>query len=196
MECTTMSSSCKKNSSLSNYDGYLLLLLVLDPGRWLGKMGGYVKVILSLSLSLLSPFPLLSSLPALGALLYRSWFLWDWLWRVCLWGSGAHKIGWVNFSSSLFGFFFFFFFFFPNLCFLLPFSKLAWSRHSEVFLFEFGMEISIKCTWNWVEIISILDHNLFLISYEALRKKERRDETQFTTEIGAKTSLGPSYFLL
>jgi hypothetical protein len=30
----------------------------------------------------------------------------------------------------------------------------------------------------------------------ALRKKERGDETQFTTKIGGKTSLGPSYFIL
>jgi hypothetical protein len=28
---------------------------------------------------------------------------------------------------------------------------------------------------------------------EALRKKERGDETQFTTKIGGKISLGPSY---
>jgi hypothetical protein len=27
---------------------------------------------------------------------------------------------------------------------------------------------------------------------EALKKKEREDETQFTTKIGGKTSLGPS----
>jgi hypothetical protein len=30
---------------------------------------------------------------------------------------------------------------------------------------------------------------------EALRKKERQYETQFTTKIGAETSLGPSYFV-
>ncbi len=29
-----------------------------------------------------------------------------------------------------------------------------------------------------------------------MRKKERGDETQFTTKIGGKTSLGPSYFVL
>jgi hypothetical protein len=29
-----------------------------------------------------------------------------------------------------------------------------------------------------------------------LRINERQDETQFTTEIGGKTSLGPSYFFL
>jgi hypothetical protein len=28
------------------------------------------------------------------------------------------------------------------------------------------------------------------------RKKERQDETQFTTKIGGKTSWGPSYFIL
>jgi hypothetical protein len=28
---------------------------------------------------------------------------------------------------------------------------------------------------------------------QALRKKETEDETQFTTKIGRKTSLGPSY---
>jgi hypothetical protein len=27
-------------------------------------------------------------------------------------------------------------------------------------------------------------------------KKERQDETQFTTKIGGKTSWGPSYFIL
>ncbi len=31
---------------------------------------------------------------------------------------------------------------------------------------------------------------------KALRKKERGDETGFTTKIGGKTSLGPSYFVL
>jgi hypothetical protein len=30
----------------------------------------------------------------------------------------------------------------------------------------------------------------------ALKKKERGDETQSTTKIGGKTSLGPSYFVL
>jgi hypothetical protein len=30
---------------------------------------------------------------------------------------------------------------------------------------------------------------------KALRKKERQDETQFTTKIGEKTSLGPNYFV-
>ncbi len=31
---------------------------------------------------------------------------------------------------------------------------------------------------------------------EALQKRERQDKSQFTTKIGGKTSLGPSYFVL
>jgi hypothetical protein len=34
------------------------------------------------------------------------------------------------------------------------------------------------------------------VAVEALRKKERGDETHFTTEIDGLTSLGPSYFVL
>ncbi len=37
---------------------------------------------------------------------------------------------------------------------------------------------------------------VYIASVEALRKKERQDETQFTTKIGGKTSLGLSYFIL
>ncbi len=34
------------------------------------------------------------------------------------------------------------------------------------------------------------------VAVDSLMKKERGDETQFTTKIGGKTSLGPSYFVL
>jgi len=34
------------------------------------------------------------------------------------------------------------------------------------------------------------------IGVEAFMKKERQDETQFTTKIGGKFSLGPNYFIL
>ncbi len=37
---------------------------------------------------------------------------------------------------------------------------------------------------------------IYVTGMEALRKKERQDETQFTTKIGGKISLGPSYFVL
>jgi hypothetical protein len=37
---------------------------------------------------------------------------------------------------------------------------------------------------------------IYVAALEALRKKERQDETQFTTKMAGKTSLGPSYFVL
>ncbi len=35
---------------------------------------------------------------------------------------------------------------------------------------------------------------IYVAAVEALRKNERQDETQFTTKIAGKTSLGPFYF--
>jgi hypothetical protein len=37
---------------------------------------------------------------------------------------------------------------------------------------------------------------IFVVTVEVLKKKEREDEIQFTTKIGGKTRLGPSYFVL
>jgi hypothetical protein len=37
---------------------------------------------------------------------------------------------------------------------------------------------------------------IYVAAVEALRIKERHGETQFTTEIGGKTSLGPNFFVL
>jgi len=63
----------------------------------------------------------------------------------------------------------------------------------------------MKC-WNSLfnaqgsRVITVAVHvaavKVYVAAVEALRKKERPDETQFTTEIGGKTSLGPSYFAL
>jgi hypothetical protein len=36
---------------------------------------------------------------------------------------------------------------------------------------------------------------IYVAAVEELRKKEKQDETQFTTKMGRKTSLGPSYFI-
>jgi hypothetical protein len=35
---------------------------------------------------------------------------------------------------------------------------------------------------------------IYVAAVEALQKNKRQDETQFTTKIDGKTSLGPSYF--
>ncbi len=36
----------------------------------------------------------------------------------------------------------------------------------------------------------------YVAAVEALKKKERGDETEFTTRIGGTTNLGPSYLVL
>jgi hypothetical protein len=37
---------------------------------------------------------------------------------------------------------------------------------------------------------------IYVATVEAVKKKERQDETQFTTKIAGETSLDPSYFVL
>ncbi len=37
---------------------------------------------------------------------------------------------------------------------------------------------------------------IYVAAVEGLKKKERQDETQFTTNFGGKTSLGPNYLVL
>jgi hypothetical protein len=63
----------------------------------------------------------------------------------------------------------------------------------------------MKC-WNsafnaqdsWVIIVIVLVGvlKIYAPALEAIRKNERGDETQCTTKISGKTSLGPSYFVL
>jgi hypothetical protein len=36
---------------------------------------------------------------------------------------------------------------------------------------------------------------IYVTAVKALRKKERQDETQFTTKFARRTNLGPSYFV-
>jgi hypothetical protein len=45
-------------------------------------------------------------------------------------------------------------------------------------------------------VVQVRAVQINVAAVEALRKEERWDETQFTTKIGGKTSLGPSYFVL
>jgi hypothetical protein len=47
-----------------------------------------------------------------------------------------------------------------------------------------------------IVVVQVGAVKIYVAAMEALRKKERQDETEFTTKIGGKTSLGPSYFLL
>jgi len=47
-----------------------------------------------------------------------------------------------------------------------------------------------------IVVVQVGAVKIYVAAVEALRKREREDETQFTTKIGGKTSLGPSYFIL
>jgi hypothetical protein len=82
-----------------------------------------------------------------------------------------------------------------------PYTLLQWYLQSN----EVLLNLSMKC-WNSAFdaqgsrlIIVVVQigavENIYVAAVEALEKKKRQDETQFTTKIGGKTSLGPSYFI-
>ncbi len=82
-----------------------------------------------------------------------------------------------------------------------PYPLFQWCPQSK----EILLNLSMKC-WNsafnaqGLRIIIVVVHlgalKIYVAVVEALRQKERQDETQFMTKIGGKTSLGPSYFTL
>jgi hypothetical protein len=47
-----------------------------------------------------------------------------------------------------------------------------------------------------IVVVQVGAVKIYVAAMEALRKKERGDETQFTTKIGGKTRLGFRYFVL
>jgi hypothetical protein len=47
-----------------------------------------------------------------------------------------------------------------------------------------------------IVVVQVGAVKIYVAAVEALRKKERQDETQLNNKIGGKTSLCPSYFLL
>jgi hypothetical protein len=51
-------------------------------------------------------------------------------------------------------------------------------------------------SWVIIVVVQVGAVKIYVTEVEALKKKERQDEAQFTTKIGGKTSLGPSYFIL
>jgi hypothetical protein len=82
-----------------------------------------------------------------------------------------------------------------------PYRLFQWYPQSKEILLNLGM----KC-WNSafnaqssrviIVIVQVWEVKIYVAAMQALRKKETQDETQFTTKIGGKTSLGPSYFIL
>jgi hypothetical protein len=47
-----------------------------------------------------------------------------------------------------------------------------------------------------IGVVQVGAVKIYVAAVEAPKKKERGDETQFTTKIGGKARLGPSYFAL
>jgi len=85
------------------------------------------------------------------------------------------------------------------LCFH-PLSLFQWYPQSKEILLNLGM----KC-WNSafnaqdfrviVVVVRVGAVKIYVAAVEALMKNEGGDETQFTTKVGGKTSLGPRYFV-
>jgi hypothetical protein len=82
-----------------------------------------------------------------------------------------------------------------------PYQVYEWYPQSKEILLNLGM----KC-WNTASnaqgsrvilvVLQVGALKIYVAAVEALRKKERQDETEFINKIGGKSSLGPSYFLL
>jgi hypothetical protein len=52
-----------------------------------------------------------------------------------------------------------------------------------------------QCSRVIIAVVQVGEVKIYVAAVEALRKKERPDETQFTIKIAGKTSLGPNYFV-
>ncbi len=79
-----------------------------------------------------------------------------------------------------------------------PYPLFQWYPQSK----EILLYLRMKC-WNSAfnahgsgVIVQVGAAKIYVTIVEALKKKERQHETQFTTKIGGRTSLGPSYFVL
>jgi hypothetical protein len=89
-------------------------------------------------------------------------------------------------------------------CFYLAIHRRRVSKSGETsskpllfwrFLFKFSKNLRQKFPFQKTHFGEISPQRKNA-AMEALRKKERQDEIQFTTNTGGNTSLGPSYFAL
>jgi len=81
-----------------------------------------------------------------------------------------------------------------------PYPLFRWYPQSK----ENLLNLDMKC-WNSAlhaqgsrlirVVVQVPAVKIYVAAVQALRKKESQDETQFTTKIGGKTSLGHGYFL-
>jgi hypothetical protein len=82
-----------------------------------------------------------------------------------------------------------------------PYPLFQWYSQNNENLLNLGMKCW-KSAFNaqGSRVIIVVVHveavKIYVAAVQPLRKRETQDETQFTTKIGEKTSLSPSYFLL
>jgi hypothetical protein len=86
------------------------------------------------------------------------------------------------------------------LCFH-PYPLFQWYPQCKEILLNLKYEmlkLSIWCTSSRVivVVVQVGAVKIYVEALDAFGKKERGDETQLTTKIGGKTSLGPSCFVL
>jgi hypothetical protein len=82
-----------------------------------------------------------------------------------------------------------------------PYPLFQWYLQSKEISLNLGMK-----WWNSafnaqgsrviIVVVQVGAVKIYVAAVQALRKEETQDETQFTTKIGGKTSLGPNYFFL
>ncbi len=88
----------------------------------------------------------------------------------------------------------------PILFAFTPYPLFEWYPQSK----EILLDLSMKC-WNAtfnaqgsrviIVVVQVGAVKMYVTAVKELTENERGDETQFTTKIGGKTSLGPSYFV-
>jgi hypothetical protein len=115
-------------------------------------------------------------------LLFGSWLVWTWWLAPIIQKLGDKVIRTVTLSPT-------------------PYPLFQWYLQSK----EILLNLSMKC-WNSVfnaqgsKVIIIVVQvgavKIYVAAVEALKKRERHDEIEFTTKIGGKTSLSPRYFIL
>ncbi len=82
-----------------------------------------------------------------------------------------------------------------------PYPLFQWYPQRKQILLNLGMKCW-KAAFNpqgsrvIVVVVQVGAVRISVAAVEALRKKKRQDEIQFTTKIGGKTHLGANYFLL
>jgi len=76
-----------------------------------------------------------------------------------------------------------------------PYPLFKWYTQSKEILLNLSYAQSLRAI-----IVGCIRRSsakyMYIAAVDALRKKERQDETQFTTKIGGKNSLDLSYFVL